>query len=78
MHLSAQFDRLVHSVKNNSCNCLNNHVRFWLPAVLIKPIIQTKSMNLFAAICGIIGSACYLAFFIGGRRDSDGQGTNMS
>jgi len=35
-------------------------------------------MNLFAAICGIVGSACYLAFFIGGRRDNDGQGTNMT
>tara|TARA_Y100001968_G_C19328584_1_gene703086 strand:+ start:573 stop:680 length:108 start_codon:yes stop_codon:yes gene_type:complete len=34
-------------------------------------------MNTFAALCGILGAVCYLAFFIGGRQDSDGQGTNM-
>ena len=34
-------------------------------------------MNGFAALCGILTLAGYIAFFIGGRRDNDGQGVNM-
>ena len=31
-----------------------------------------------AQLCGIIGTACLLAFVFGGVKDNDGQGTNMS
>ena len=78
IHSQAWFDYFINNVKNNSHSCLNNHKISCLIGVLTKSLqISPKSMNLFAAICGIVGSACYLAFFIGGRRDSDGQGTNM-
>ena len=39
---------------------------------LFTPLIET------AQLCGIIGTACLLAFVFGGVKDNDGQGTNMS
>ena len=34
-------------------------------------------MNSFAILCGIVGSALYLVYFLGGKSDDDGQGVNM-
>ena len=31
-----------------------------------------------AQICGLIGAACLAAFIVGGAKDNDGQGTNMT
>ena len=34
--------------------------------------------NFSAQICGILGEVGFLIFAIGGKQDSDGQGTNSS
>ena len=36
-----------------------------------------SKMNSFAILCGIVGSALYLVYFLGGQKDNDGQGVNM-
>tara|TARA_B100000214_G_scaffold370707_1_gene345805 strand:- start:338 stop:454 length:117 start_codon:yes stop_codon:yes gene_type:complete len=34
-------------------------------------------MNSFAMLCGIVGFALYIVYFIGGKSDNDGQGVNL-